>query len=725
MNQLLTSRTSRYGNRLAAPRPGSVDSPPPDPATAFLTPEAEDASEAAALMPLRLLRATTTMPAETMVRHLGRLPHTAEPWLPLATLGPLLIVGHYDPASSDTWGLPSFLIIRTRLSQSDYAAVGQDLQSRLTLHPMAATNPLEGTLHAPPPVGSPLAAVLAWFTEQYPFASSEDAERMRRLVDENRDKPLRRLEDMLFLPRHYGVALYHLATGLPVFNPELAPAQDLFPPELLEKHGVYPLHIGEDTVHLLCASTSIYAFEDEWLSSGHSALSMQPVLADPSAIRATIARDRSRAARATTTPQVGELYFSDQVENLVEIDPVDIARVNPQNPNHTPEQVVQWILWRAITMRSSDLHVEKFYNMARFRARVDGELVTIYSCSEEYLQRYVAMFKNYCGMGQQRQDTQDGRFSIRIGQRRLDVRVAAIPCRREQQKLVMRFLDKQDGIKQLSELNLSPRQAAIIRDVTHRDQGLCLVTGPTGSGKTTTLYAFINSINSENVNIQTIEDPIEYEIEGINQTQTDPYHGITFATGLRSLLRCDPDVILVGESRDPETAQASINAALTGHLVFTTLHANDSLRAVSRLMSMGVENYLLADALCLSQAQRLVRRLCPYCKAATPITAEIADHLGRHGALKDGRVPPTPIYQKGGCPECNGVGYSGRVALMEMCPVDAELQNLVATGASMQSMRAVAVRSGFLSLYQEGLAHVLAGNTSFEEIACLSYTAAP
>ena len=221
----------------------------------------------------------------------------------------------------------------------------------------------------------------------------------------------------------------------------------------------------------------------------------------------------------------------------VEIDPVDIARVNPQNPNHTPEQVVQWILWRAITMRSSDLHVEKFYNMARFRARVDGELVTIYSCSEEYLQRYVAMFKNYCGMGQQRQDTQDGRFSIRIGQRRLDVRVAAIPCRREQQKLVMRFLDKQDGIKQLSELNLSPRQTAIIRDVTHRDQGLCLVTGPTGSGKTTTLYAFINSINSENVNIQTIEDPIEYEIEGINQTQTDPYHGITFATGLRSLLR--------------------------------------------------------------------------------------------------------------------------------------------------------------------------------------------
>ena len=722
MNELLTSDPALTGNRLAAAGGG-------DGASAPMTsgrpgPSLDELAERAGLLPLQLLRPNCTIPAETLVRQLGRLPRTAEPWLPLATLGPLLIVGHYRPDELDFWGLPPHLVIKTLISRTDYAEVGKDLQGRLGIQPMAGENPLEGT-HVPPPEGADLAGMFSWFVEHYPFASDEDAERMRRLYEENKDKPLKRLDDLLFLPRHYGVALYHLATGALVFNPEMAPAQNLFPPELLEKHSVYPLHIGDRSVFLLAQSTSIYAFEDEWLSSGHAPVPIVPVLADSAAIRATIARDRSRSARATGgAQQVGELYFSDQVENLVEIDPIDIARVNPQNPNTPPEQVVQWILWRAISMRASDLHVEKFYNMARFRARIDGELVCVYSCSEEYLQRYVAMFKNYCGMGQQRQDTQDGRFSIRLGQRRLDVRVAAIPCRREQQKLVMRFLDKQDGIKKLSELNLSPRQASIIRDVTHRDQGLCLVTGPTGSGKTTTLYAFINSINSDNINIQTIEDPIEYEIEGINQTQTDPYHGITFASGLRSLLRCDPDVILVGESRDPETAQASINAALTGHLVFTTLHANDSLRAVSRLMSMGVENYLLADALCLSQAQRLVRRLCPYCKTPAPITPEIADYLGRNGVLKDGRVPSTPIYNKGGCPECNGVGYSGRVALMEMCSVDSELQNLIATGASMQAMRRAALKSGFLSLYQEGLAHVLAGNTTFEEIACLSYTAA-
>lgn len=722
MNEILTSEPDLSGNRLTA-TPGTDATVIPPAAAGRQGPSLEELAQRAGLLPLQLLRPSCTIPAETMVRQLGRLPRTAEPWLPLATLGPLLIVGHYRPDETDFWGLPPFLVIRTLIARSEYVDVGKDLQGRLGIQPMDADNPLEGTL-LPPPAGSDLAGVFAWFVEHYPFASEEDAERMRRQLDENKDKTLRRPDDLIFLPRHFGVALHHLATGAPVFNPELAPAQNLFPPELLEKHSVYPLHIGEQAVYLLSPTSSIYAFEDEWLSSGHAAVPIQPVLADPASIRATIARDRSRSARATSTQQVGELYFSDQVENLVEIDPIDIARVNPQNPNHTPEQVVQWIIWRAISMRSSDLHVEKFYNMARFRARVDGELVTIYSCSEEYLQRYVAMFKNYCGMGQQRQDTQDGRFSIRLGQRRLDVRVAAIPCRREQQKLVMRFLDKQDGIKKLSELNLSPRQASIIRDVTHRDQGLCLVTGPTGSGKTTTLYAFINSINTDNINIQTIEDPIEYEIEGINQTQTDPYHGITFAAGLRSLLRCDPDVILVGESRDPETAQASINAALTGHLVFTTLHANDSLRAVSRLMSMGVENYLLADALCLSQAQRLVRRLCAYCKTPAPISPEIAEYLRRNGVLKDGRIPSTPIYNKGGCPECNGVGYSGRVALMEMCSVDAELQNLIATGATMQAMRKTALKTGFMSLYQEGLAHVLAGNTTFEEIACLSYTAA-
>ncbi len=691
-------------------------------AAAGAPPTMEDLAASYGVVPTKLLRPACSIPAETMIRQLGRLPHTPHPWLPLTTLGPMIVMGHCDPSQTDYWGMSPFLVVRAVLTPDVYEEVKKDLEGRLQLQPMSVQNPMEGALQ-PPAEGSDLKEVFRWFVESYPH-QGEDGEKMGRLLKESEDKPIARPDDLNFLPRHYAAAMWHIATKNLVFNPEQAPSQDLFPPELLEKHSVYPLHIGERSIYLMCSNPSTYAFEDEWLSMGHEALPLVPVIADPAAIRACIARDRGKIARDSKgTIQVGELTYSDQIANLVEIDPVDIARINPTNPNNTPEQVVQWLLHRALAVRASDLHVEKFYNMARFRARVDGELVTIHTCSEEFLPRYIAMFKNFCAMGQQRQDAQDGRFSIRIGQRRLDVRVAAVPCRKEHQKLIMRFLDKQDGIKKLSELNLSPRQSAIIREVTHRDQGLVLVTGPTGSGKTTTLYAFINAINTENINIHTIEDPIEYEIEGINQTQTDPFHGLTFPTGLRALLRSDPDVILVGESRDEETAQAAVNAALTGHLVFTTLHANDSLRAVSRLLSMGVPNFMLADALALSQAQRLVRRLCSYCKTAAPITPQIEDFLNANGVLKGGVRPDMPVYNAGGCAECNGTGYSGRVCLMEMCQVGPELSAMIAASAPLPEMRKVALKDGFMTLYQEGLMHVLAGNTTFDEIACLSYTA--
>jgi type II secretory ATPase GspE/PulE/Tfp pilus assembly ATPase PilB-like protein len=312
-------------------------------------------------------------------------------------------------------------------------------------------------------------------------------------------------------------------------------------------------------------------------------------------------------------------------------------------------------------------------------------------------------------------------MALSIGRRRVDVRVAAVPTRREFQKVIMRFLDKQDGVKRLSDFNLSQRQIDILTRTMQRDQGLVLVTGPTGSGKTTTLYALLNSVNDEGVNIQTIEDPIEYEIEGINQTQTNNARGLDFANGLRALLRADPDIILIGESRDAETAMAAVNASLTGHLVLTTLHANDSLRAVSRLMSMGVEKYLLADSLALSQAQRLARRLCNYCKKPMQVPQDIQELLAKQAVITQPLT--TPIYTARGCDECHGTGYAGRVALMELCEVNNELRDLIEEGAPLSAMRAAAFKGGFRSLYQEGLQQVIGGHTSLDEIKCLSYTA--
>ena len=665
--------------------------------------------------PIQVPRNTSSADAEKLLRLFGRMCRTPEPWLPLGTVGPLIILGHSNPDCRDFWGIPEIFAVKVLLTVDQYQLIREDLFKRLQYKPLPETNALEGI--KPPPHGLDAHGIMDWYVQNYPM-DEESQEKFRKLISENASVDIQSPTDYKGLPRHMGVALTYLRTKEPIYNPEEAPSQESFPDQLLEKHCVYPMHVGAERIYMLSSDSSIYAFEDEWLSTASEHKELVPVLADPDAIRGAIARNRSKNSTFGAVVDQSSLSFSNN-DNIVEIDPVEMAQINPDNPNNTPEQIIHWVLYTAISFRGSDLHVEKYYNTVRFRARIDGATKTIYAASEENMTRFVALIKNFSNMGHQHQDLQDARFAMKIGQRRFDVRVAAVPCRKEQQKIVMRFLDKQDGIKQLSELNMSQRQMQIVNGTMSRDQGLILVTGPTGSGKTTTLYGFINSINEESINIHTIEDPIEYEIEGINQTQTDEFNGINFSTGLRALLRSDPDVILVGESRDEETATAAINSALTGHLVLTTLHANDSLRAVSRLISMGVEPYLLADALALSQAQRLAKKLCTYCKKPVQASRELQEFFYNNGVIK---APVTdPVYEAEGCDECNGSGYHGRVALMEMCPVDAALAEMVAEGAPMSAMRTMAAKSGVLSLYQEGMVQVIAGNTSMKEISKLAH----
>jgi type II secretory ATPase GspE/PulE/Tfp pilus assembly ATPase PilB-like protein len=571
------------------------------------------------LLPIHLLRETCSPDAEKIVRLLGRVPTVSDPWLPVTNLGPLVIMAHHNPRAADLWGIPPVFVIRVLISAEQYQNTRKELVQRFTQTPIAQSNPIE---HLQPPRfnESGLRGAFEWLLQAYPFDPNEQG-KMRGLYDtivsKGDDFDIPRLNTAL---KHLGVVLNHIVTqGKTLcFNPTDTQRQTHFPLPLLERHNVFPAFIGRHAVYLLSETLDCYAFEDEWISMGQEAVRVIPVLADPSAIRDAL----TRAAASFDPSSLAEiddstLTLSDD-ETLISIMPEDMANVNPSNPNHTPEELLQWALYTAIRCRASDLHIEKFYNLARFRARMDGNMRTILTAPEAHLPRFIALIKNYAALNQDRQVCQDGRFAMAVGRRRVDVRVAAVPTRREFQKIIMRFLDKADGVKSLSSFNLSQRQVDILNRAMSRDQGLILVTGPTGSGKTTTLYALLNSVNDENVNIQTIEDPIEYEIEGINQTQTNNSRGLDFANGLRALLRADPDIILIGESRDAETANAAVNAALTGHLVLTTLHANDSLRAVSRLMSMGVEKYLMADSLALSQAQRLVRRLCGYCNLSPP-----------------------------------------------------------------------------------------------------------
>lgn len=668
------------------------------------------------LPPFELPRPTCSTRAEKLFRSMAGGESATEPWLPFATLGPMVLLAHYNPLCANSWGIPTDLSLRFVVPQVQYKALAADVKNRLDIKPLGNKTSLELPRLCPRMDG--LLGILDWIIEVAPH-TPEEKERLERNRHQLMAANAQRWRDFKVLPKGYALAVHHLQSGEFVFNADHAPAQDLFPDNLLEKHTVYPLYCGKKRVYLLSEDRFNFGFEDEWLSRGQESIEWCPVLADREDILAAITRNRARSAKTTTAVQVGDLAYSD-VENLVEIDLAEVQKINPSNINTTPEQIIHWVLYRAISSRASDLHIEKYYNTARFRARIDGELQAIHSCPEDMLPRFIGLIKNYSNMGQRRQDAQDSRFSMALGKHRIDCRVSAIPCRKDQQKITIRFLDKLDGVKKLSELNLAKEQLDILTEVMGRDQGLILITGPTGSGKTTTLYALLNSVNAENINIQTIEDPIEYEIEGLNQTQTDPVNNITFAEGLRRLMRADPDVILIGECRDEETANAAVNAALTGHLVLTTLHANDCLRAVSRLIAMGIPPYLLADSLALTQAQRLVRRLCNYCKRPMPVSPEIQEIF---------RINQVPIpeenhvlYQKVGCPECFGLGYRGRLALMEMCPVDPAMADLISRNAPQSEMRRLALSRGVKTLYQLGLRQVLEGNTSLEEISCLSYT---
>ncbi len=674
------------------------------------------------LIPLSLLRESCSPEAERVVRKLGRVPYVADPWLPITMIGPLLVMAHHNPRAGDLWGVPPFLVIRVLITAEQYQNTRKDLVQRFGQMPINQSNAME-QLQPPNFKDLGLEGTYQWLIENYPYDESEITKLSGFYEAQKARTDTLKITNFNVMQRNLGVALqYLLSEGKQmVFSAAEAQRQTFFPLPLLERHSVYPLYIGKHVVFMLSEHADCYKFEDEWISMGNQTIKIIPIMADLATIRDAINRAGATFdASAVASMDGANLTVADD-NTVVEISPSDMERINPQNPNHSAEELVQWALFTAIRCRASDLHLEKFYSFTRFRARMDGTMKTIMTAPESQLNRFVALIKNYAGMNQNRAECQDGRLALSIGRRRVDVRLAAVPTRREFQKLIMRFLDKQDGVKRLSDFNLSQRQIDILTRTMQRDQGLVLVTGPTGSGKTTTLYALLNSVNDEGVNIQTIEDPIEYEIEGINQTQTNNARGLDFANGLRALLRADPDIILIGESRDAETANAAINASLTGHLVLTTLHANDSLRAVSRLLSMGVEKYLLADSIALSQAQRLVRRLCTYCKEPVAVTQEVQELLAKQMVIT--QPVTTPIFQARGCDECHGTGYAGRVALMELCEINTEIRDLIEEAAPMSALRAAAFKTGFRSLYQEGLAQVLGGSTSLDEIKCLGYTA--
>jgi general secretion pathway protein E len=372
-------------------------------------------------------------------------------------------------------------------------------------------------------------------------------------------------------------------------------------------------------------------------------------------------------------------------------------------------RLINGLISEAISQGASDIHIEPAEHAVVVRLRIDGMLREVLQAPAKLRQRLVSRIKV---MGRldiaEKRLPQDGRMSLTLGGRGVDVRVSTLPSRYGE-RVVLRLLDRDHGLKSLDDLGMTDDLRTRFKASLETPNGIVLVTGPTGSGKTTTLYAALNLLNDRARNILTVEDPVEYAIDGIGQTQVNAKIGMTFAAGLRAILRQDPDVVMVGEIRDAETAQIAVQASLTGHLVFSTVHTNDAMGAITRLKDMGVEPYLLASTLRAVVAQRLVRRLCPSCKrpAVTgPQEQAMLDAIGAAGAT---------VYEGVGCQHCRGSGYVGRIGLYEFVAVDDDVRRLIHAGATEAEMAAHAFCNSD-PLLRSGLKYVAAGVTSLSDL---------
>jgi len=383
-------------------------------------------------------------------------------------------------------------------------------------------------------------------------------------------------------------------------------------------------------------------------------------------------------------------------------------------------KIVSTILEFSVKSRASDIHIEPQENQTKVRYRIDGILHEKLTLPRSIHDALISRIKILSEMKiDEKRIPQDGRFTFKVGVEEIDLRVSTLPTVHGE-KVVMRLLKKTGGIPSLLDLGLRGLQLKDLEDSILKPYGIILVTGPTGSGKTTTLYSVLSRLNKPSVNISTLEDPVEYQMSGINQVQINPQAGLTFANGLRAFLRQDPNIILVGEIRDKETTQLAIQAALTGHLVFSTLHTNDSATAIPRLIDLGAEPFLIASVLTASMAQRICRKICQYCKteyeAPAQIQASIKEVLGTFLPKSYVSEKPLHLFKGEGCNECNNTGYLGRIAIFEVLKITSPINRMILQQAGAKDIETQAKKEGLMMMKQDGYLKALDGITTIEEV---------
>ena len=483
-----------------------------------------------------------------------------------------------------------------------------------------------------------------------------------------------------------------------------ADAVEAVPLALAERYLIMPVKKeGRRLTLAMTDPTNFFAMDDIRLISGNEVV---PVLATERDIREAIRR------------HYGVKGAVQKAVNRLRPEEAEMAAVQQVTSEDAPIiSIVNSLISQAIKEKASDIHIEPLDDLVRVRYRVDGILREVVTFPKHTHAPILSRIKIMSEMDiAEKRLPQDGRINIHENGREVDIRVSTLPTI-QGEKVVMRILDRRAVVLNMNSLGISPANMPLFRQLYAYSYGMVLVTGPTGSGKSTTLYSILSEINAPAKNIITVEDPVEYRMSGINQVQVNVKAGLTFANGLRSILRQDPNVIMVGEIRDQETADIAVRAALTGHLVFSTIHTNDASGAITRLIDMGVEPFLVASSVLGVVAQRLVRTICPECKEEYALPAEASERVFM------GRQPDEPValYRGRGCSHCNFTGYKGRLAIHEVLLLTPALRAMVARQASSDELLAVAKNEGLISMKEDGIAKALAGKTTIEEVIRVAY----
>lgn len=493
---------------------------------------------------------------------------------------------------------------------------------------------------------------------------------------------------------------YILTISEKEIDPELV---KILPISFAKKYRLIPFQRKEDSVVIVFAPPlDLYALDEVKSLVG---CEIEPVLALDQVVLNVINRVYER------DKEIGE-GIEDDTEGITEYDihePKDLLDADDEAPII---RFVNSLLFQAVKEKASDIHLECFEKEVSVRFRKDGILHEITSVPKKLQASIISRVKIMAELDiAEKRKPQDGRIRVKVAGRDVDVRISTVPTTWGE-SVVMRLLDRSSVLLSLEDLGLKGEKLEVVEGLIRRPHGIILVTGPTGSGKTTTLYAGLERINSPDKKIITVEDPVEYQIQGINQIQVNSKVNLSFANGLRSILRQDPDVILVGEIRDRETADIAIHASLTGHLVFSTLHTNDSASAITRLIDMEIEPFLVASSLMAVVAQRLLRLLCNSCKESYNPSDEELKKIGLNRAdLQDGIV-----YRAKGCDRCFDMGYTGRSAIFEMLLIDDEIRNLTLGKVDSGQIKRNAIEHGMTTLRMDGAGHVLRGLTSIDEV---------